>query len=185
MQKIIHFFGYVLLICIGLRADATITSTPTRDKLASVYISQIGVTEATGRNDGVVVESYQRVTGNRKGDAWCASFVAWCLKQAGLNVNGNGAARSWFTEKYVVYTRSTHGVRNFHKLALKRGNTGSLYYKNIGRIGHIFFIDNIHGDYIITVEGNTNAGMSREGGGVFRLRRHIRNVYSVSDHVRR
>lgn len=172
-------------VCVGLCANAAITSTPVRDSLARVYESQIGVTEATGRNDGAVVESYQRVTGNRRGDAWCASFVAWCLKRTGLRVNGNGAARSWFTPAHTVYVRSTNGIRNFNKLALKRGNTGSLYYAKLGRIGHIFFIDNIHGDYIITVEGNTNSGMSREGGGVFRLRRHIRNIYSVSDHIKK
>ena len=41
-------------------------------------ISQLGVQEATGNNDGVPAERYMR------GDelAWCAGFVLWCLDQA-------------------------------------------------------------------------------------------------------
>jgi hypothetical protein len=104
-----------------------------------VYTSQLGVTEATGRNDGPQVEAYQRVTGNRRGDAWCASFVAWCYKQVGIKRVGNGAAASWF--KQPIYVRNTHGIRRFSQLAAKRGNTGSLFYQKLGRIGHIFFID--------------------------------------------
>ena len=169
------------LIC-GLHycvcTNAAITTTAQRDSLAKVYTSQLGVAEATGRNDGPQVEAYQRTTGNRRGDAWCASFVKWCYLQIGVKAKGNGAAASWF--KTVVYNRSKHGLRQFNKLAAKRGNTGSLFYAKLNRIGHIFFIDDVRGEWVITVEGNTNNGQSREGDGVYKLRRRIRNIYSVS-----
>lgn len=41
-------------------------------------ISQLGIQEKTGRNDGVPAERYMR------GDelAWCAGFVLWCFDQS-------------------------------------------------------------------------------------------------------
>lgn len=47
--------------------------------------SQLGVREATGRNDGVPAERYNH--GEAK--AWCATFVAWCFAQAGCPLPGN------------------------------------------------------------------------------------------------
>lgn len=170
--------GLICCLHLGFRLDAAIATTPIRDSLAKVYTSQLGVAEATGRNDGAEVEGYQRVTGNKRGSPWCASFVAWCYKQVGVKRVGNGAAASWF--KTPIYMRNTHGIRRFNQLAAKRGNTGSLFYPKLGRIGHIFFIDDMRGDYAITVEGNTNNGQSRDGDGVYKLRRKIRNIYSVS-----
>lgn len=186
MQKTIHCLWLVCFLLTSLYSSATVKTSATRDSLATVYTSQIGVKEATGHNDGPQVEAYQKVTGNRKGDAWCASFVSACLKYAKIPGyrNGNGSAASWFKPSHIVYQRGVHSIRNFERLAGYRGNTGSLYFTKLGRIGHIFFIDDIRGDYVITVEGNTNNGLSRDGDGVYRLRRKIRNVYSVSDHVR-
>ena len=168
------------MLLIGLCSFATIATTPQRDSLAQIYTSQIGVMELTGHNDGPQVEAYQKVTGNHKGDSWCACFIAWCLNQNGLKVHGNAMAQSWFTSKYLVYKQSNEGVR---QLAAKRGNTGSIYFNHLHRIGHIFFIDNLKDDYVVTVEGNTNNGLSRDGVGVFRNKRRIRNIYSVSDHL--
>jgi hypothetical protein len=189
MGKILSYCGLICLLLIGVCACASVGTSPARDSLAKVYTSFIGVNEATGRNDGKQVEAFQAVTGNRKGDAWCASFVAACLRWSKLTTwrNGNGAARSWFKAADVVYDRNVHGVKNFVKLAAKRGNTGSLFYAKLNRIGHIFFIENMSrdGQYVITVEGNTNNGLSREGDGVYSLRRRVRNIYSVSDHVKK
>lgn len=170
--------GIICCLYYSICANATISTTPQRNALATVYLTQLGVIEATGKNDGQQVEAYQRVTGNHKGQAWCASFVAWCYKQVGIKPVGNGAAASWF--KTPVYLRNVHGIRRFSQLAAKRGNTGSLFYQKLGRIGHIFFIEDVRGEWVITVEGNTNNGQSREGDGVYKLRRRVRNIYSVS-----
>lgn len=178
--------GLICLLLVGLRADAAIKTTPLRDSVAKVYQSFVGVTEANGRNDGPQVEAFQRTTGNRKGDPWCASYVASVLKIARIRhwVNGNGAARSWFKSQHLVWDRATNGLHKFEKLAAWRANTGALYYQHLGRIGHIFFIHDVRGEWVITNEGNTNNGQSREGDGVYSLRRRIRNIYQVSDHVR-
>lgn len=46
--------------------------------------SQLGVTEATGHNDGVAVEAYLKAVGLGKGYAWCMAFVYWCAKNAAI-----------------------------------------------------------------------------------------------------
>lgn len=48
-------------------------------------LTQLGVTEATGNNDGVPAERYN----NGEAKAWCAAFVAWCFAQAGTPLPGN------------------------------------------------------------------------------------------------
>ena len=53
-------------------------NTSSREAVKEVYLSQIGVKEATGANDGKAVEKYLSFSGLRKGNPWCASFVAWC-----------------------------------------------------------------------------------------------------------
>jgi hypothetical protein len=171
----------MLLACVCSFAT-TIKTTPQREKFALVYNSQIGVQEATGHNDGVQVEAYQRATGNHKGDYWCASFVAWCLKECNLPIKGNGMALSFFRKPYVVWTKD-NGIRSFDKLAAVRGNFGGVYFSNLHRIGHIFIIDNIQNDYVVTVEGNASNNHSRNGTGVYKLKRRIRNIYSVSNHI--
>src|SRR5688572_29521885 len=50
-----------------------------------IAISQVGVFEATGKNDGVPADRYNH--GEAK--AWCAAFVAWCFEQAGTPLPAN------------------------------------------------------------------------------------------------
>ncbi len=182
MEKIKYCGISLLLLFVSVCAFATIKTTPLRDKFAAVYTHEIGVQELTGNNDGVRVEQYQAVTGNRKGDFWCSSFVAWCLVKTNLPMKGNGMALSFFRKPHVVWSKA-NGVRSFNKLAAYKGNFGSVYFSHLKRIGHIFIIDDIEGDYVVTVEGNASNGLSRNGTGVFKLKRRIRNIYSVSNHI--
>lgn len=45
------------------------------------------IREATNQNDGPWVEAIQRLTGNRRGDAWCASFCCLVLDLAYRGAN--------------------------------------------------------------------------------------------------
>ena len=148
-----------------------------------MYCSYIGVKEATGRNDGKQVNAFQAATGNRTGDAWCASFVAYCLKLVGIKATGNGMARSWFNKKHNVWVASVHGVKRFTELAGYRGNTAGIYFNSKHAIAHILFIQSLKDDKLITVEGNTNNQLSREGNGCFQCIRKIKLIHSVSNWI--
>lgn len=55
------------------------------DGILEAARSQVGVAEATGRNDGPPSERY---CGGRM-EPWCAHFVAWCYRKAGCPLPGD------------------------------------------------------------------------------------------------
>lgn len=56
-----------------------------------------------------------------------------------------------------------------------------------GGMEHIGFVESVIGGQIETVEGNTDASLTREGGGVYRLTRQLAdiNVGSIDYSIRR
>jgi len=55
----------------------------------------------------------------------------------------------------------------------------SLYYKNLGRIGHVGFVESKTNGGFITVEGNTNGKGEREGDGVHRKKRLDWEIFTL------
>ena len=117
------------------------------------------VREATNHNDGPWVEAIQHVTGNTRGDPWCASFVTFVLDIAYTGTNplrrtascdlllADAKAKGWLTEKpepgdvFLVMRAPDDAV-----------HTG--FVRAVGRSS------------VATVEGNSNDDGSREGWGV-------------------
>jgi len=59
---------------------------------------EIGVKEIDGSGNNPRVIEYHSVTSLKATDdetAWCASFVSWCLEQAGIKSTRSAAARSY------------------------------------------------------------------------------------------
>jgi hypothetical protein len=54
---------------------------------------------------------------------------------------------------------------------------GMVFIMDHGRgLGHTGFIEAVDGGFVSTIEGNTDASMTREGGGVYRLRRKLAEI---------
>jgi hypothetical protein len=101
--------------------------------ISDVYLSQLGVCEATGHNDGREVEKYLRSVGLGKGYAWCAAFVHWCFDSAGIRTSINGAAASAHNPKDLVWYQRT-------QLKIPEpGDVFTLWFNAMGRIGHTGF----------------------------------------------
>jgi hypothetical protein len=176
-----------MLLCIILLSvctGATIKTTAKRDSLSIAYYTFIGVHELTGHNDGAQVNKFQAATGNKTGDSWCASFVAFCLKLVGIKQIANGMARSWFDKAHTVWKLNVHGVKRFYELAGYKGNTGGFYFQSHHAIAHIFFIDAIKDDAVIIVSGNTNDAVSREGNCVAQAKVKIKSIHAVSNWIK-
>jgi hypothetical protein len=118
------------------------------------------VKEATNQNDGPWVEAIQRITGNRRGDPWCASWVAMVLDLAFKGANP--LPKSGSCDVLLEFAR-------------KRG-----WLQQEPIVGDVFLLmktktDAVHTGFVTavgelavkTIEGNTNAGGSRDGWGVF------------------
>lgn len=140
-----------------------------------VYLSQVGVREATGKNDGKEVEKYLRAVGLGKGHAWCAAFVRWCFDQAGVQTRITAWSPSAHNGKNLVYFKGkTHQEP-------KPGDVGCLYYPRLKRIGHTYFYHRRVNDKVYeSVEGNTNEAGSREGDGVYRKYRSFNATHSIT-----
>jgi CHAP domain len=145
------------------------------DELTQVYKSQVGVREKSGRNDGRDVEMYLRSTGLPKGNPWCAAFVHWCMEQAGVPNKINASSGSAYSKSKVSF-KGGKWKREF-----RPGQVFTLYYQNLGRIGHTGFVDDLDGSVAMTVEGNTNVAGSREGDGVYKKRRPLNGMYAICD----
>jgi len=149
-------------------------------EVQKIYTAEIGTKELTGHNDGQRVEEYLASCGLKRGQPWCAAFVCWTFKKAGVKAIISGYSPNWFTPKYVIYSRGGK-----HNLSPKTADVGGIYFADKGRIAHTFFIDEWKEDSsnAITVEGNTNSQGAREGEGCYRKRRSKSQIYKVSRYL--
>jgi hypothetical protein len=202
MRKAVSLFGCFCLVFAGLFAlDASALNGQTsslldsrvlKQKVVTSYTSQIGVRELTGQNDGKEVDMYLASTGftnnklyrekTGKGYAWCAAFVTWSFKESTKDIHyvikipASAWAPSWFPPSNTIYVKGKPT-----KVKPERADVFGIYYAKDDRIGHVGFIDDWpEGEYVVTVEGNTNAAGSREGDGVYRKKRLKANIYKVS-----
>lgn len=134
--------------------------------------SQIGVREQTGNNDGLDVEKYLYSVGLQRGNPWCAAFCAWTYEQCGIKHPYSGYCPDWF-KALTIY------LRNNTVTADLRGCVFGIWFREKKRIAHVGLIESVEGDYFVTIEGNTNDAGSREGDGVYRKKRLIKQVYAV------
>jgi hypothetical protein len=181
MAKNTYFPGLILLfilaVCAPYDAYSGRNSEDLRKCLQETFVSQIGVSEKGGNNCGPEVEMYQQSCKAPKGSHWCAAFTHWVLQQCGLKGAGSWAA-SWFSTKYLIYQRG-----KFSKSIPQAGDLVGFFYRNLGRIGHIGFVDKWGDKWIITVEGNTNSAGSRTGDAVQRKWRLKSQIYAVANWV--
>lgn len=150
-----------------------------RANVVASYRAQIGVRELTGHNDGTQVETYLKTVGLQRGYAWCAAFIKWNLIQGKVAAASqiDGAAASCYRKGYTVFFNHRWGGEP------QPGDVFTLWFRSLNRIGHTGFWDgwaNRKEGTVITVEGNTNSGGSRNGDGVYRRIRQAGSMYAVS-----
>lgn len=105
---------------------------------------------------------YAAKAGHANGQAWCATFLV-----AGWKINKVPVVAGTDT----AFTPSMQtGFKNAGRLfnSPRAGDVGFLFDKKLGRIAHVFFVERVEGDFVKTIEGNTNLDGSRTGVGVFR-----------------
>ena len=179
MEKIktICLYLFCFAICFSAAGQGAVSK---RELVRQVYNSQVGIVEQGGANRGKEVARYLASTGLGPGYPWCAAFVSWCYQQARIDAPRSAWVPAFFAKGKMIYLRS-----KFQSKTPETGDVFSIWYAHLGRPAHIGFVDRWGENWIITVEGNTNEGGSREGIGVFKKRRLRRQVYAVSDFIGR
>jgi len=152
-------------------------------EMVRIAQTQVGVVEKpTNSNSGPEVEGvYQRSTWlNGTGWAWCAAFICYLFKTA---ASKNGIQYSFKLPK-------TAGAFDFKNWAQANSKyveiinppfdkilPGDIIIFNFSHIG--ISISTSSGGSIDTIEGNTDAAGSREGGGVFKKTRKFKLIQHV------
>jgi len=148
------------------------------DKLVSLARNEIGVEEVEGSNCGVRVDQYKSATNLPPHESWpwCAAFVCWLVREA---VRTDGpytfarptTAGAWDFENWSKkQDNSTHTLRNPGN-DIKAGDIVIFKFSHIG-----LCVRSAEAGRIRTVEGNTDAAGSREGGGVFEKSRSLDSI---------
>lgn len=167
-------------------------SVPAADQSADALLARVlqiaGAEEARqvrevppNSNRGPDVEAYLRRTGVAPGLAWCCAFVYWCFDEAAL---GLGRANPMF--KTAGCLAHWNGAPSMGARRLMRSQAvadparvqpGMVFIMDFGGgAGHTGLIERVAGGHIATIEGNTDASKTREGGGVYRLMRKLADV---------
>lgn len=133
-----------------------------QQRLCRIAVGQLGVREH-GPNKGEEVEAYLHYTHTPSGQPWCASFVSWVHGQAGLS----RPRTAWSPDLLV---------KNKRVVVPLPADVLGIYYPAQQRIAHCGLVEKVDGDWITSIEGNTNLLGGREGDGVYRKRRHRKTI---------
>lgn len=140
-----------------------------REKTLEIARSYLGTSEQGGNNRGEQVEEFLRAAKCRPGDPWCAAFVNWCAEKGAQAHNVISPLESvplqGYVQSYFAWARE-HGYVVTVEQALP-GDLFCLYYGNLGRYGHIGFVESVDTKRGVfkTVEGNSNSAGTRESFG--------------------
>jgi hypothetical protein len=143
---------------------------------------EVGVRE-TSVNQGPGIAKYWTATEYKSGynerAPWCAAFVCWCVQQSGIFAEADrpksascfkgGGLEAWARSKAPKVILTMHPTKI---------NVGDLVIFSFSHVGIATTANDINGSFR-TVEGNTDAGGSREGNGVWEKARTLAKVRSI------
>jgi hypothetical protein len=167
-------------------------SVPASDTASDAFLASV-LTLAAGEevkqvrevpknsNRGPEVNEYLRRTDLGPGFAWCCAFVYWCFDEAARAVGRAnpmfktaGCLTHWTSAQSAGARRVTKSQATADPALVKPGMIFIMDFG--GGAGHTGLVEEITGGLITTIEGNTDASKTREGGGVYRLHRKIVEV---------
>ncbi len=153
------------------------------ERIVSIATKEVGIEEIDGTNCGPRVNEYKAATNlpPREAWPWCAAFVDWVVREAMEDAIDNGA-------RFTFARPTTAGAWDLENWSLRQDNStwtkrkpgtdvypGDILTYTFSHTG--FAISKPDSDgYVTTIEGNTDAKGSREGGGVFIKKRHISQI---------
>lgn len=154
------------------------------EHIAKIATAEIGVEEIDGTNCGERVNEYKAATTLPADQEWpwCAAFICWvvreAMKAAGITETVTfrrpKTASAWGLESWSMAQDNSTWTRKPHRSDIVAGDIVVFTFSHVG-----FAVSEPDADgYVWTVEGNTDSAGSREGGGVFKKRRHVSKIRS-------
>ena len=166
------------------KTSSSRTQTALQREIVNVASGEIGVTEVNGSNCGPRVDQYKAATwlNPKRGWPWCAAFVCWVVREAAAlsgvqftrTFKRPRTAGAWDMENWSLAQDRSTWTKKPHRKDIQPGD---IVVFTFSHIGFAVSAPDANG-YVTTAEGNTDKRGSREGGGVFRKRRHISKIRS-------
>lgn len=132
-------------------------------------------------NRGPEVDAYLKRAGVPLANPWCCAFTYWCFDEAALAagrpnpmVRTGGCLAHWQRAPAAGARRIAARDAVADPARLQPGMVFIMDFG--GGKGHTGFVEQVRGGQIVTLEGNTDASMTREGGGVYRLTRKLVDI---------
>jgi hypothetical protein len=133
-------------------------------------------------NRGPDVEKYLARAGTPPGLPWCCAFVYYCFDEASKKlgrpanpmVRTAGCLDHWNKAPAKGAARIRAAEATDDPTLVK---PGMIFVMDHGKgRGHTGLVDSVEAGMLRTIEGNTDASKTREGGGVYRLTRKVGEI---------
>jgi hypothetical protein len=167
------------------------TRVPSATQSDDAFLSQVlavaageeakGVREQPkNSNRGPEVDAYLKRAGARSGLPWCCAFVYYCFDEA---ANGQRSNPMFKTAGCLAHWSGAPSV-GARRIAARAAvadpalvQPGMVFVMDFGGgLGHTGFVEQVQGGMLQTIEGNTDASKTREGGGVYRHKRKLVDI---------
>lgn len=151
-------------------------------RLLEVAAKEVGTMEVPlGSNRGPRVDEYLRSVGldPSKGSwPWCAAFTYWCFREAISDVLVPMPKDIPIPTAGVLDHWNRYRVSNIFTTYPQGPVPGSFFFIDEGHgLGHMGIVEAIETSiHLVTIEGNTNGDGSRNGVGVFRRKRNVKEI---------
>jgi cell wall-associated NlpC family hydrolase len=161
-------------------APSTVAGT-LAEKLIALAKKEVGVEEVNGTNCGPRVNEYKSATwlDETKSWPWCAAFICWLfregMKDGSYTFKRPQTAGAYDFENWCREQDKSVTLKKPHNGDIKPGD---IVIFNFSHIGIAIGSPDSTG-YVKTIEGNTDAEGSREGGGVYEKRRKLSSIRSI------
>ena len=168
--------------------DSVAAVTRPDDDLLAEVLRVAAAEEAKGvrekpknSNRGPQVDGYLERAGVASGFAWCCAFVYWCFDEA---AKARGRSNPMFRTAGCLVHWNKAAARGARRIAVSAAvddptlvKPGMVFVIDHGKgCGHTGFVERVSGGLLTTIEGNTDASKTREGGGVYRLTRKVTEI---------
>lgn len=144
-----------------------------KESALEIAKTQVGEQEKPlGSNWGEPVKTYLHSVGIDFPASWCMAFIYWCFKVASDTnplIKTGGVLRQW-----------NESDRKYRVIGLPE--PGDVFIMDFGKgLGHTGFVEKVEGNFIHTIEGNSNDTGSREG---IEVTRKIRGRSKIKGYLR-
>lgn len=153
-----------------------------KESLVSIALREVGVRETPGKNNvGVRIQQYQTATWLVPGAwPWCAAFTCWVLREY-VRTNGINVPKGFLCRDPRAYGW-IDWARKWNQLVLPRTTPVEPGDFIVFNFSHIGIARSQSGQYVHTIEGNTNGRGDRDseyGDGVWLKTRGISLVKNI------